>query len=625
MIAAAAKLTSRVLGYQVLAALCTSVLVSLLSPRLLLLRGPVETLATRGVLLAILAGCGIGIVCTAWLLRRHRFVLRSLAVGSRSIEPFEMQELVEEPWQIMLRWLLPPVGALGVLATVFRPSLLDQASAVGLALLSATMLAAAALPLHIAIRAAFLRAIELAPPEVMREVVEQAEKSNRVSRRRTSRRLVAGLMMPVAMVAIGSALIASAHLRRADERQREETARALARAAFEPGPGVLPEAGIAEAAEVSKRFGFSVWVLDRSGSYSIARDDDGIVELRTPLDYGSARIRFASSTVAGLTLGPLLLSVFAVWTAALLATLLGRALSSDLHRATRAVRLITAGATLSEVTRIERPPRFRAVAQLEMAIERLAGRFRVFAAAQERAIEAREAATRMRGLVFASVSHDLKSPLNAILGFTALVRQSSQLTAEQAESLEVIERRGRELLALIETVLDAARVEAGQLKLVKERIAINDLLGQATQKGKDLGGRPEIDVVGELHPGVEALIVDRVQLARALATFIGHSVRTAQRSPVRWRAALASHQRVAIDVTVPSQRFSAQKLEDMLSPAQRVGSSEPRGLALALSLARAIVELHGGSVRVHDRGERGAVFCIRLPDSERRLARRLRR
>src|SRR5690606_28202007 len=150
---------------------------------------------------------------------------------------------VEEPWQIMLRWLLPPVGALGVLATVFRPSLLDQASAVGLALLSATMLAAAALPLHIAIRAAFLRAIALAPPEVMREVVEQAEKSNRVSRRRTSRRLVAGLMMPVAMVAIGSALIASAHLRRADERQREETARALARAAFEPGPGVLPEAG----------------------------------------------------------------------------------------------------------------------------------------------------------------------------------------------------------------------------------------------------------------------------------------------------------------------------------------------------------------------------------------------
>ena len=69
-----------------------------------------------------------------------------------------------------------------------------------------------------------------------------------------------------------------------------------------------------------------------------------------------------------------------------------------------------------------RAARFRVVAELGMAIERLAGRFRVFARAQERAIEAREAAARMRGLFFASVSHDLKSPLNAILGFTELVR-----------------------------------------------------------------------------------------------------------------------------------------------------------------------------------------------------------
>src|SRR5262249_56857985 len=102
---------------------------------------------------------------------------------------------------------------------------------------------------------------------------------------------------------------------------------------------------------------------------------------------------------------------------------------------------------------------------LERAIELLAERFRVFARAQERAILAREAGTRTRGLFFASVSHDLKSPLNAILGFAELVRQDT-LTPGQAESLEVIDRRGRELLALIETILDAARVEAGQLALV---------------------------------------------------------------------------------------------------------------------------------------------------------------
>src|SRR5678815_287025 len=99
-----------------------------------------------------------------------------------------------------------------------------------------------------------------------------------------------------------------------------------------------------------------------------------------------------------------------------------------------------------------RPPRFSVIGELESAIERLAERFRVFARAQERAILAREAATRMRGLFFASVSHDLKSPLNAILGFAELVRLEP-LTTGQAESLDVIARRGRELLALIETCL----------------------------------------------------------------------------------------------------------------------------------------------------------------------------
>ena len=74
----------------------------------------------------------------------------------------------------------------------------------------------------------------------------------------------------------------------------------------------------------------------------------------------------------------------------------------------------------------------------------LAARFRVFAQAQERAISARKATARMRGLFFASVSHDLKSPLNAILGFTELVRKSETLSAGQSESLSLIDRRGRE-------------------------------------------------------------------------------------------------------------------------------------------------------------------------------------
>src|SRR6185437_10325246 len=146
----------------------------------------------------------------------------------------------------------------------------------------------------------------------------------------------------------------------------------------------------------------------------------------------------------------------AVLLAALLGALFGRVLASDLEQATRSVRLLGTESVLRGGTQIARPARFSMVGELGRAIEELTARFRVFAEAQEKALDARAAAHRMRSLLFASVSHDLKSPLNAVLGFAELVGQGL-LTDAQRESLELIQKRGRELLGLIETILDAAR------------------------------------------------------------------------------------------------------------------------------------------------------------------------
>src|SRR5690606_21687672 len=205
---------------------------------------------------------------------------------------------------------------------------------------------------------------------------------------------------------------------------------------------------------------------DEPAEYVVTRGDDGVVNLHAPLESGSAEVRFHGSTVSFLSWQFLVVALIATGLAGFLGTALGATLARDLQGATRNVRELGTDAVLSGSTRILRSARFRVVAELGRAIDRLALRFRVFATAQERAIEARKAAARMRGLFFASVSHDLKAPLNAILGFTELARRMENVTPGQAESLDLIERRGRELLALIETILDAARVEAGQLTLV---------------------------------------------------------------------------------------------------------------------------------------------------------------
>ncbi|MBI4699927.1 MAG: HAMP domain-containing histidine kinase, partial [Deltaproteobacteria bacterium] len=298
---------------------------------------------------------------------------------------------------------------------------------------------------------------------------------------------------------------------------------------------------------------------------------------------------------------------------------LGRALSADLALATQQISDLGTERVLRGGARVARPARFAAVAELGQAIEALAERFRIFAAAQERAIEAREAAQRMKGLLFASVSHDLKSPLSAILGLAELV-QSEPLDPAQVESLEMVLSRGRELLALIETILDAARVEAGQLALIPQRVPVAELVRAALAKAGDLHGRRDVEVLVDLAEDLPDLEVDPTYGARALGVLVAHAAATAAAAGerlVRLRATVAGPGAAGaptqpagppllrLDVEHAPSSLRPSLLEDQLAGRS---ATRGRGLVLALGLARSIVELHGGRVDV-GRGPHGAAIA----------------
>jgi signal transduction histidine kinase len=609
---ALADLRARALAWQTLFTLGTAVLIAPLVPRLLLLSGAVQSAATRALFFAIGTGGVVALAHNAIVMQRHASLLRELAEGTPRVSPDALRDLEQDGWRIVSGWLAPSLAGLALIGTLFRPTLLDLTTGVSVALLGTVFVAAASLPLSLVIRGTFVRTLELGPPESMRAAVETLEKSGE-PQRGIPRRLLFAVALPVAFVSIGAALVTNAHVRRAEERQREETAVLLARTVLETAPGLTGNDGIAEAVEASESLGWGVGLNRRRAIERVDRDVGGVFEVTVPVTQGSALVRFRGSDVGVFSPVAMVVALLSVALAAFLGALLGRALSDDLKIATRGVRLLGTDAVVGGTTRVMRPVRFRLVEDLGLAIERLAERFRVFASAQERAIAARERATRMRGLFFASVSHDLKSPLNAILGFTELVRQNEELEAGQTESLDLIERRGRELLALIETILDAARVGASQLTLVREKVTVSDLFGEALAKGRDLGGDQQAEVVAQIVEGVPELHVDRLRLTRALATVIGHALRSSEKSFVRMRAAPSRAGGARIDIEVPSTRLTARQLAGMLDPNPDPGSREHRGLALGLSLARAVIELHGGSVTVTDRGEKGSVFTIRVP------------
>jgi signal transduction histidine kinase len=606
----ASHLVRRVLAWQALFSLLGALLVALLTPRLLLLSGTVGFEGASALGGGVLAGGVAAAAITGARLYRYRFLLRALAVGSRVVEAHQLYEIGDEPRRAIVGWLAPSAVGAAVATIPFAPRTLDPSTSVTLCLLGLAIVSAASLPLFVLLRTTFARALMLAPVEVMREVVEDAERLGHI-RGRVSRRMVVAVTLPVVCLALGSMLIVAGHLRRADERGREETARMLARAALEPGPGAMPAAGIPDAVLQARALGFFASSQKESDEYKVERGRAGTIRLTVPLDHGSASVDFSGSTVAVVNGWELVVALCASAIAVLLGIAIGRALGSDLRSATRDVRELGTE-TVGGGLRVLGSARFRVVAELGAAVARLAGRFRVFARAQERSIDARNAAARTRGLFFASVSHDLKSPLNAILGFTELVRRAQPVSQGQGESLELIERRGRELLALIETILDAARVEAGQLTLVLDAAEMGVVLEQAVQKGRDLLDDREVQVVVELLPGVRKVRVDRERMPRALATFVAYAMRQASTPSLRVVAAPEASAWVRLDIEIPSEHFDEAELAALLDPPDTPGAVEHRGLALALRLGRSIVELHGGMVIAARRAGIG-VFSLLLP------------
>lgn len=615
--------TRRVHLWHSLFSLLGGVLLSWAVPFLLLLAEPLRSQVMLTLVVSMLTGGVIAGILIRFRLRKHSFLLHALsvetfAVGEASIAPAALANFLAEPPKIVRAWLYPQYLALALFATPLRPSPLDWTTSLAVGLLAVLILSTASLPLLVLIRNDFSRVVERAPANCAQELVIEAEKNGK-TRYQLNRRIVAAVAMPVVFVALGSALIVNAHLRRDDERFRSETARMLALAALELHQGTVQT--LEPAVHEATKLGFPAQVASQGARYGVILERGGIAELTVPLSTGSARVRYDSSVVPVVGMAPLLVALLATISASLLGLWLGNLLTTDLQHAARRVRALGSNVAVgASGVSIGRPPRFQMVFDLLGAIERLADRFSVFAQAQEDAIRARAAATRTRGLFFATVSHDLKGPLNSILGFTQLV-SIEPLTTGQHESLSAIHSRARELLALIETILDAARVEEGQLSLVRDEIPFSDLYNGAKAKASELSSGYTLQIFNEIENNIPPLLVDRLRVLRALATLVAYSVRSNKGGKMWIRAERETENTVRIDIDVPGPEHAPPQLEAMLSTQTSARRRDHRGLALGLRLARSVVELHGGAVRVVDRGKKGAMFCVTLPTVKRPLER----
>ncbi len=606
--------------------LVTVALVVAFAPRLLLLEAAVVE-STVGLPLAWSAVESVLLAAGTFVLTRPVTpTLRALATASTAVEPTQVLALASLPRRLTV--FFGATSAVLVVATLLppiRPPANDAFTQISLVLLALTMSSAALLPAYVTLRSLIARVQELVPPPVAAEACALLE-IERPEGGRVRGRLLAAVAGPVAFVALGASLLVYAHTRAFDTMSREEDALLMARAMLSPLAGG-DVAGRREVIEEAALHGFRIELDRRTGATTTVHSDEGETQMSVPLEPaegGNVLVRFDTARLPPVTAMYVLLAIAATALAALLGSRIGAAFDADIAIATREVRA-TGVADVVRGTRMLGTVRFTVVERLMHAIDDLGGVFREFAAAQRSAIHVREAAERMRGLFLASMSHDLRSPLNAILGFAELVKRRP-LSPGQRESLQIVEQRGRELLLLIQTILDSARVEAGELDVAPDWTKVDDVVMGAALDARDLVVGSRIQITGEVQGGIPLLLVDGTRIVQALTAFIMSAVRFTEKGRVTVRAMLqADRDRVSIEVESPGEGLAKEEREKLFEAFRNVELARRHGsLGLGLALARSIVEIHGGSVDVEVRAGGGTVFRMSLPTRNDKMSIRSR-
>jgi PAS domain S-box-containing protein len=242
----------------------------------------------------------------------------------------------------------------------------------------------------------------------------------------------------------------------------------------------------------------------------------------------------------------------------------------------------------------------------------------------QRAKEAAEAANRAKSTFLANMSHELRTPLNAILGFTQLLVQDGDVPYEQQESLQIIERSGEHLLALINDILEMSKIEAGRAKLTEKECTLNVLLHdliamfqlRAEKKGVSLSLSKSAYTPGYIF-------VDESKLRQILINLLGNAIKFTDKGSVTLQVTSDMSEPLPPD-SVVLLHFHVQDTGPGIVEEEQstlfdaftqtaTGIAKQEGTGLGLSICNHYVQMMGGSITMQSQPGHGSTFSFSIP------------
>ena len=233
-------------------------------------------------------------------------------------------------------------------------------------------------------------------------------------------------------------------------------------------------------------------------------------------------------------------------------------------------------------------------------------------------IAARDAAvsaTESKNMFLSTTSHEIRTPLNAILGFTQLL-QLSDLSAEDRDAVERILGAGRHLLALINELIDIARIESGELSLSVEPVLVRPLVEETCQLMAALAAARSITIMQPSPNSGLAVSADQQRLRQILMNLVSNAIKyNRPGGTVSITCQAETDDQVSLVVTDTGPGISAVDLDRIFVPFERLGAEQTgiEGTGIGLPLARALAQAMAGQLTASSVPGKGSAFAVTLP------------
>ena len=234
-------------------------------------------------------------------------------------------------------------------------------------------------------------------------------------------------------------------------------------------------------------------------------------------------------------------------------------------------------------------------------------------AALQHAKEVAETASLAKSHFVTSINHELRSPLNAILGYAQLLERDPSSLERRGDALRIIRRSGEHLAALVEGLLDISRIEAKRIDIYRDEVALPEFLAQLVDMFRLQAEDKGIGFVFDAPPDMPARVhTDEHRLRQILINLLSNAIKFTPEGKVtlrvRWRTEIAEFEVIDTGVGI-----AAADLDRIFEPLQRVKKSSGQpGMGLGLTIAKVLTEIMGGEMSVTSQHGVGSRFRVRL-------------